>query len=90
MNVMNTPTVGFTRFAAAACATVITAVGAWAFVDASASADRDPFQFAAVMAANAAVRTAQVQARNDARTCRNESLFSDRPVSSPIPVCQNG
>ena len=87
---MNTPTVGFTRFAAAACATVITAVGAWAFVDASASADRDPFQFAAVMAANAAVRTAQVQARNDAPTCRNESLFSGRPVSSPIPVCQNG
>jgi hypothetical protein len=90
MNGMNTLTVGFARFTAAAFATVITAVGAWAFVNSSASAGRDPFQFAAVMAANAKVRTAQLQARNPASTCRHESRFSGRPVSSPIPVCQNG
>jgi hypothetical protein len=88
---LNTPTVGFCRFTAAACATAITAIGAWAFVKASASTERDPFQFAAVMAANAeVVRTAQVQARNVARACRNGSRSSDLPVSSQNPVCENG
>jgi hypothetical protein len=58
---MSIPTVRFGRFMAAACATVITATGAWVFVTSSASTERDPFHFAAVMAANAEVRTAQVQ-----------------------------
>ena len=59
---MNTR-VGLNHFFAAAGATVITAVGAWAFVSASASTERDPFQFAAIMAANAKVHVAQVQSR---------------------------
>jgi hypothetical protein len=87
---MNTLAFGFGRFTAAACATVITVAGAWAFVSSTASTDRDPFHFPAVMAANAEVRTAQVQARNTASTSRKESLSSGRPASSPIPVCQRG
>jgi hypothetical protein len=56
---MNTPTVRLSRLGAAACATMITAVSAWAFVNSTASSERDPFQFASVMAANAKVRVAQ-------------------------------
>jgi hypothetical protein len=43
-----------------------------------------------VMAANAQVRTAQIQARYAAPTCRNESQFPGRQASSPIPVCKRG
>ena len=50
---MNARIVGLSRFVAAASATVITAVNAWAFVSSSASIERDPFQFASIMAANA-------------------------------------
>jgi hypothetical protein len=56
---MNTRTVRLTRCSAPACATMITAVSAWAFVNSTASGERDPFQFASVMAANARVRVAQ-------------------------------
>jgi hypothetical protein len=87
---MNTSIVGFSRFAAAACAIVITAAGAWAFESSTASTETDPFHFAAVMAANAQVRTAQIQARYAAPTCRNESQFPGRQASSPIPVCKRG
>jgi hypothetical protein len=90
MNVMNTLTVGFSRFTAAACATMITAASAWAFVNSTASPERDPFHFATVMAANAQVRTAHVQARNTASICWNKSLSSGRPASSPIRECLRG
>ena len=50
---MNTLPIGLSRFTAAVCATVITAVSAWAFVSSSASIDRVPFRFASVMAAYA-------------------------------------
>jgi hypothetical protein len=65
---MNTRIVAPSRFVAAASAAVITAVGAWAFVSSSASIERDPFQFAAIMAANAKAQVAQVQSRT-AFTC---------------------
>jgi len=55
---MNTLTVRLSRFSAPACATMLTAVSAWAFVNSTASSERDPFQFASVMAANAKVRVA--------------------------------
>lgn len=87
---MNTSIVGFSRFTAAACAMAITAAGAWAFVSSTASTETDPFHFAAVMAANAQVRTAQIQARHAAPTCWNESEFSSRRASSPLPVCKRG
>jgi len=47
---VNTRIVGPSRFVAAASATVITAVSAWAFVSSSASIERDPFHFASIMA----------------------------------------
>ena len=55
---MNPRTVPLSRFSAPACATMITAVRVWAFVNSTASSERDPFQFASVMAANAKVRVA--------------------------------
>jgi hypothetical protein len=73
---MNTRVVDLNRFVAAASATVITAVGAWAFVSSSASIERDPFRFASVMAANAKVRTAQLQS-GTAATCPNNPETRD-------------
>ena len=70
---MTTFTVRFSRFTAATCAAAITALGAWAFVSSSASADRDPFQFAAVMAANAELHSAELQSHNTTPACRDES-----------------
>jgi hypothetical protein len=90
-DVMSIRTVRFSRFMAAACATVITATGAWVFAASSTSTERDPFHFAAVMAANAEVRTAQVQTPNTTPpTCWNESLSGTRPAGSDVPVCRRG
>jgi hypothetical protein len=90
---MITPTANFSRLAAAACATVITAVSAWVFANSSAPTERDPFHFAAVMAANAEIRAAQVaqeQSRSNARACWNQSLSDGRPPSSSVPECRRG
>ena len=84
---MNTPTVGLSRLTAAACATVITAVSAWAFVSSSASIDRDPFHFASIMAANAQVRVAQQDAK--ATVCQSKSETPDYRLSTPA-ACRNG
>jgi hypothetical protein len=83
---MNTRTLGLNRFAAAACATLITAVSGWAFVHSTASSERDPFHFASVMAANAKARVAQLQSRT-AHLCRNKSESPAHPVSGSAPVC---
>ena len=56
---MNSRTGRLSRFSAPACATLITAVCAWAFVNSTASSERDPFQFASTMAANARMRVVQ-------------------------------
>ena len=84
---MNTLPIGLIRFTAAVCATVITAVSAWAFVSSSASIDRDPFRFASVMAANAKVRIAQQSAPS--AVCRNTSETPDYRLSTPA-ACRNG
>jgi hypothetical protein len=73
---MTTRNVGVSRFLAATSATVITAVSAWAFVDSTASIERDPFRFAATMAAHAKVHVAQVQIRA-ASTCPNNPEARD-------------
>ena len=85
---MNT-TLGLSRFTAAACATVITAVSAWAFVSSTASSERDPFQFASIMAANAKVRIAQLHS-GTAYLCRNRSETPAPAVSGPTPACLKG
>jgi hypothetical protein len=82
---MNTRTVGLSRFVAAAGAAVITAVSAWAFVSSSASIERDPFQFASIMAANAKVRIVQLHA-GTASTCPNNPEIRD-PLAQ---VCERG
>jgi hypothetical protein len=82
---MSTRIVGPSRFVAAASATVITAVSAWAFVSSSASIERDPFQFASIMAANAKVRIAQSHSRT-ASTCPNNPETRDHLA----PVCLGG
>jgi hypothetical protein len=79
---MNTRIVGPSRIVAAATATVITAVSAWAFVSSSTSIERDPFEFASIMAANAKVHVAQVQSRT-ASTCPNNPEARD-PLA---PAC---
>ena len=86
---MNTRTLGLSRFAAAACATLITAVSGWAFVNSTASSERDPFQFASVMAANAKAHVAQLQSRT-AYICPNKSERPAHPVSGSAPVCLKG
>ena len=86
---MNTRIVGPSRFVAAAGAVVITAVSAWAFVSSSASIERDPFQFASVMAANAKAHVAQLRSRT-AYICRNKSESPAHPVSGSAPVCLKG
>lgn len=83
---MKTRFVGLSRLVAAASATAITAVSAWAFVSSSASIERDPFQFASTMAANAKVRIAQVQGRSTASACPNNPEARD-PLA---PVCLGG
>jgi hypothetical protein len=82
---MNTRIVDLRRCVAAASATLITAVGAWAFVSSTASIERDPFQFASVMAANAKVRIAQLHNRT-ASSCPNNPEARDHRD----PVCVRG
>ena len=85
---MNTRIVDLRRCVAAASATLITAVGAWAFVSSTASPERDPFHFASVMAANAKmaanfkVRIAQLD-NGTASACPNAPEPWD-------PVCVRG
>jgi hypothetical protein len=85
---MNTPTLGLTRIAAATCAAVITAVSALAFVNSTASTERDPFHFAAVMAANAQARSGSLLTFNTAPACWNEPVSSAYASSSPTHVCR--
>jgi hypothetical protein len=50
---MTTRAIRPSRIGAAGCAAVLTAVSAWAFMSSTASTERDPFQFASIMDANA-------------------------------------
>jgi hypothetical protein len=82
---MNTVLLG--RFGAAACAMVVTAVGAWAFVSSTAAAPRDPFQFASIMAANAESHDAQTAAQHRGPQ-RGEVRVSGLPgLVAPVPAC---
>jgi len=82
---MNSRVVRPSRLVAAASATVITAVSAWAFVSSSASIERDPFQFASIMAANAKVRTVQLQNATASACPNNPEIRDHRAV-----VCLRG
>jgi hypothetical protein len=82
---MGTRFVGVRHFVAAASASVITAVSAWAFVSSTASIDRDPFQFGSIMAANAKVRVAQVYSHSASTCPHNPEVRDPRD-----PVCLGG
>jgi len=85
---MVTPTLGLTRIAAAMCAAVLTSVSALAFVNSTASSERDPFHFAAVMAANAQARSGSMLTSNTAPACWDEPVSSVYASSSPTHVCR--
>ena len=81
---MNARVVGRSRFIAAASATVITAIGAWAFVVSSASIERDP-RFASITTVRASVRIMQLQS-GTVSTCPNNPEIRD-PL---VLVCLGG
>jgi hypothetical protein len=84
---MNTRTVGLSRLSAAACAIVITAVSAWAFVSSTASVERDPFQFASFIAANASARSAQPAGRDGERVFHEARVYALFGLLAPLPLC---
>jgi hypothetical protein len=85
---MNTRTARLSRFSAApVCATMITAVGAWAFVNSTASGERDPFQFAAIMAANAKVRVGQTAGSQSAQPPVEVPVYTPADLLAAPPPC---
>ena len=84
---MNTRTVTLSRFSARACATAITAVSAWAFVNATASSERDPFQFASIMAANAKVHVAQTAGSQGDQLPEEIAVYTPPDLLAPPPPC---
>jgi hypothetical protein len=87
---MNTRTVRLSRFSAAACATAITAVSAWAFVHSTASTERDPFHFASVMAANARARIVQTVGRQSDQLPEEVRNYVLPDLLAPPPACPGG
>jgi len=83
---MNTRTVGLSRFSAATCATVITAFGAWAFVN-STAVERDPFLFASFMAANASARSAQPAGQDGEHLLHELRVYGLFGLLAPLPLC---
>jgi hypothetical protein len=84
---MDTRTVRLSRFSAAACAMMITAVSAWTLVNATASRARDPFQFASIMAANAQVRVAQTVGSQGDQPPEEVSVYTPPDLLAPPPPC---
>jgi hypothetical protein len=84
---MNSRTVRLSRFSAPACATMITAVSAWAFVNSTASSERDPFQFASVMAANAKVHVAQTAGSQGDHQPQEVPVYTPPDLLAAPPPC---
>jgi hypothetical protein len=87
---MNTQTGRLSRLSAAACAAVITAVNAWAFVNSTASIERDPFQFASIMAANARMRVAQTVGSQGDHLPEEVRDSGPSALFAPLPACLRG
>jgi hypothetical protein len=84
---MNTRTVRLSRFSAPACAMMITAVCAWAFVNSTASGERDPFQFASIMAINAKAHVVHAAGpQGDARP-EEVSVYTPPDLLAAPPPC---
>ena len=88
---MITRSVQPSRLSAAACATVIAAVSAWAFVSSTASIERDPFRFASIMAANAKVQVVvQVIAPHRGYLSVGTRDYGQPELFVPPPACLTG
>ena len=84
---MNTRIVGPSRFVAAAGAVVITAVSAWAFVSSSASIERDPFQFASIMAINAKAHVVHAAGPQGDAPPEEVSVYTPPDLLAAPPPC---
>ena len=84
---MNIRTVRLNRLSAAVCATVIAAVSGWAFVDSTASIERDPFGFASIMAANARVQVVQIAASRGGYLPERVRDYGQPGLLVPPPAC---
>ena len=84
---MNTRTERLSRFRAPACATMITAVSAWAFVNSTASSERDPFQFASVRAENAKVRVAPTAGSHGDHPPEKVRVYTPPDLLAAPPPC---
>ena len=85
---MTARTVRLGRFNATACATaMITALSAWAFVNSTASGDRDPFQFASIMEANAKAHVAQTTESQGDRPAEDVQVYTPPDLLAPLPPC---
>jgi len=84
---MNTRTARLSRFGALACATMVTAVSAWAFVNSTASSERDPFQLAAIMAINAKARVVQTVESQGNRPWEEVQVYTPPDLLAAPPAC---
>jgi len=66
---------------------MITAVIAWAFVSSTASSERDPFQFAAIMAANARVHVAETVGSQGDQLPEEDPGYTLLDLLAPPPPC---
>jgi hypothetical protein len=69
---------------------LITAVSAWAFVNSTASIERDPFQFASFMATNAKARSAQTAGRDGEHPSQDVRVYGLSGLLAPLPLCLGG
>ena len=84
---MHTRTVGLTRCRAPVYATLITAVSAWAFVNSTASGERDTFRFASIMAANAKARVGQTVRLQDDQLPEEVPVYTPPDLLAVPPPC---
>jgi len=66
---------------------MITALSAWAFVNSTASSERDPFQFASIMAANAKARLAQTTESQGTNAVEEVQVYTPPDLLAPLPPC---
>jgi hypothetical protein len=69
---------------------VITAVSAWAFVNSTASSERDPFQFASFMATHATTRSAQTAGPDGEHLPQEVRVYGLSGLLAPLPLCLGG
>jgi len=82
---MSTGTVRLTRLTV--CATMITAVTAWAFLSSTACGARDPLRFAYIMAANAKARVAESVGSQSNHPAEEVPVYTPPDLLAVPPPC---